>query len=65
MNLKEFFIEVENVWRMVEGEKIVVEVSDDEISMWNDGINVRIEEVDGWIEIFEEWLMKWKIEVEN
>lgn len=50
---------------MVEGEKIVVEVSDDEISMWNDGINVRIEEVDGWIEIFEEWLMKWKIEVEN
>ena len=48
-NLKELLTEVENARRTVEGEKIAAEVSDDEISTWNDGINARIEEADGRI----------------
>lgn len=64
-NLKELLTEVENARRTVEGEKIAAEVSDDEISTWNDGINARIEEADGRIETLEEWLMKRKTEAEN
>ena len=64
-NLKELLTEVENARRTVEGEKIAAEVSDDEISTWNDGINARIEEADGRIETLKEWLMKRKTEAEN
>lgn len=65
MNLKEFIIEVDSVRRVVEVLKIEVKVNDGDINEWNDVIIVRIEEVDSYIEYFEEWLGNRKMEVEK
>jgi len=63
-NLKELLTEVDNVQRAFEAEKITAKVSDEEISVWNDGIIVKIEVVDGHIENLK-WLARQKMEVEN
>lgn len=47
INLKELLIEVDDTRRAFEAEKIIVKVSNEEISAWNDGIMVKIEVADG------------------
>lgn len=56
---------MDNAQRAFEAEKITAKVSDEEISMWNDGIMAKIEVADGQIENLEEWLARRKMEVEN
>ena len=55
-NLKELLTEVDKARRMLEAQKIANKLGDEEISEWNDGVNAKIEEADGRIEVLEEWL---------
>ena len=63
-NLKELLTEVDKARRMLEAQKIANKLGDEEISEWNDGVNAKIEEADGRIEVLEEWLVKRKMELE-
>ena len=64
-NLKELLTEVDNARGAFKAEKIAAKVSDEEISLWNDGIMAKTEVADGQIENLEEWLARLKMEVEN
>ena len=50
LNLKELITEVDNARRALKALKIEAEISDEDISYWNNAIGLNIEEADGHIE---------------
>ena len=57
-NLKELLTEVDKARRILEPQKIANKLDNKEISKWINGVNAKIEEADGRIQVLEEWLAK-------